>query len=186
MTEQLWTIRGERIVNQLNEVSTVSDLEDNIEREFPTTKKRQHATGEVTVQAIEYIPYLGMKMLHIRSNTVSNGNPYKQAIQLTKVPFSSQSGSGVITLQAADGTEFHAAPINLAMHNAKVRCNCMDFHYRFANYNAQDKSLVGKPPPPYVKKTNRPPVNPNQVPGLCKHLLKVVQQVQATGLILPS
>jgi hypothetical protein len=88
---------------------------------------------------------------------------------------------------ASDGQDYHVQPLQLAGHNVKVRCNCMDFYFRFANYNAQDKSLVGKPPPLYRRKTTtRPPVNPGQVPGMCKHLLKLVQTLQGAGLVAPD
>lgn len=178
-----WVLRGERILQQLQEVSSVPDLEDNIERGFPETRKRQHATNEVTINNVQYMPYIGMKMLHVKSTSQSNGNEYRQALQFNGVQFAAQDGPDVATFAASDGEDYHVAPLELSGHNVKVRCNCMDFHYRFANYNAQDKSLVGKPPPLYQRKTNRPPVNPAQVPGMCKHLLKLVEMLRRYGLI---
>lgn len=180
---EYWVLRGERILQQLEETSTVPDLEDNIERGFPATRKRQHATNEVTIRNVQYMPYIGMKMLHVKSSSLSNGNEYRQALQFNGVKFAGQDGPDVATFTASDGEDYHVAPLQLSGHNVKVRCNCMDFHYRFANYNSQDKSLVGKPPPLYQRKTNRPPVNPMQVPGMCKHLLKLVEMLRRYGLI---
>lgn len=199
MEEKQWFMRGARVLQQLaaearkqaelealNEVSTAPDLDDNIRSEWPTTRKRQNATGEVSVANIEYIPYIGMKMLHIRSSTNSNGHAYNQSIQFQRVIFDTMSlPEQNVTIDATDGNAAYIRPLDLAQHNVKVRCNCLDFHFRFANYNSDDKSLVGRPPPPYVRKTtDRPPVNPNHVPGICKHLLKVVQTLQSSGLIV--
>lgn len=181
--DEFMLLRGDRILQQLYEMSSVPDLEDNIEQGFPHTKKRQHATNEVTVSNVQYMPYLGMKMLHVKSISSSNGHQYQQALQFLRVDFDDQKQPDNATFQASDGADYHIKPLQLSGHNVKVRCNCLDFYYRFANYNSQDKSLVGRPPPPYQRKTNRPPVNPDQVPGMCKHLLKLVDNLTQAGLI---
>lgn len=176
-------LRGERILQQLEEDSSIPQLQQNIEQGFPETRKRQHATNEVVISNVQYVPYIGMKMLHVKSLAASNGNQYQQALQFMRVNFESEDTDTNATFQASDGEDYHIQPLNLSGHNVKVRCNCLDFHYRFANYNAQDKSLVGKPPPLYQKKTNRPPVNPSQVPGMCKHLLKLVEMLRRYGVV---
>lgn len=184
-------IRGERIERQLNEaqdlleLSTEVQLDQNIRAAWPNTRKRQNATNEVTISNVEFIPYIGTKMLHVKSVSQSNGNAYKQALQFNQVTFANQDSPDVVTFQSVDGQDAHAAPIQLATHNVKCRCSCMDFHFRFANYNSADKSLVGRPPPLYHRKTTtRPPVNPMQVPGMCKHLLKLVDTLQGQGLVV--
>lgn len=197
MEEKFMLLRGARIVQQLNqlreepqqqpldEVSTVPDLEDNIAQAFPRTTKRQHATGEVDVNYVEFIPFVGVKYLHVRSTTLSNGHNYQQAIQFMRVQFDQQETPDNVSIMGNDNVVYHVHPIKLNNHNVKVRCNCLDFHFRFANYNSTDKSLVGRPPPPYVRKTTtRPSVNPEQVPGMCKHLLKVVEVLEQNGLVI--
>lgn len=189
-TSNYMFIRGERILKQLEEnqelleVSTQVQLDQNIRAAWPDTRKRQNATNEVTISNVEFMPYVGTKMLHVKSQSRSNGNAYKQALQFTQVDFEQVDSPEVVTFQTVDGREAHAKPITLAGHNVKCRCNCMDFHYRFANYNSADKSLVGRPPPLYRRKTTtRPPVNPMQVPGMCKHLLKLVATLRGQGLV---
>jgi hypothetical protein len=54
----------------------------------------------------------------------------------------------------------------------------MDFYWRFAMYNDKDDSLLGKPPAPYVKKTDREPQNPKQVPGVCKHITALADKLR--------
>lgn len=177
-------IRGARILQQLSEDSTEDQLDTNIRREWPNTKKRQNATGEVVIQNIQYIPYIGTKFLHVKSTSQSNGHAYRQALQFVKVVFENADTPNNVTATATDGEEFHCQPIDLTNHNAKVRCSCLDFYYRFAFHNSGDNSLVGRAPPLYHRKTtNRPSVNPNAVPGLCKHLLKLVEILQGSGLV---
>jgi hypothetical protein len=65
----------------------------------------------------------------------------------------------------------------------KVRCDCPDFRWRFAWYNDQKEALYGLRPPPYRRKTNRPPVNPRHLPGMCKHLMNVVKILASRQVI---
>jgi len=182
MNQPYYFMRGARILVQLDEMSTQADLRNNIETSFPTTKKRQHATNEVTIQGVEYIPYVGTKMLHVRSTATSNGHTYNQAIQFLNTTF----GDGLysVTIQSRDGQTHQLHPISLTNQNVKVRCNCLDFYYRFAQHNHQDKSIVGRAPIPYQRKTqDHPEVNPDHVPGMCKHLLKVVEKMRNDGIV---
>lgn len=182
-------VRGARILTQLeemdrlDELSTVPQLKTNITTGFPETRKRQHATGEVSINNIEYIPYVGTRMIHARSTSNSNGHQHRQAIQFLDVKFEPADTRQNITITATDGKDYHMQQISLSKQNTKVRCDCMDFYWRFANYNAADKSLVGSAPALYQRKTNRPPVNPDQVPGLCKHLIKLVDQLRGIKLV---
>lgn len=182
MNQVYYFVRGSRILDQLNEMSTTTKLRNNIETSFPSTKKRQHATNEVQVTSLEFIPYIGTKMLHVRSTTTSNGHEYKQAIQFLNTVFGNDPNQ--TSVQALDGQEFRVQPISLINQNVKVRCNCLDFYYRFAHYNHQDKSIVGRAPLPYQRKTqDRPEVNPDHVPGMCKHLLKVVETLRSMRIV---
>jgi hypothetical protein len=65
----------------------------------------------------------------------------------------------------------------------KVRCDCPDFRWRFAWYNDKQKALYGVRPPPYKRKTDRPPVNPRQLPGMCKHLFSMVKILGSRGVV---
>lgn len=182
--DNLKLIRGARILQQLNEDSTEDQLDTNIRTAWPNTTKRQNATGEVVINNIQYIPYVGMKMLHVKSTSQSNGHNYNQALQFVKVVFENADTDENVTATATDGTEFHCQPIDLTVHNCKVRCGCLDFYYRFSFQNSGDRSLVGRAPPLYQRKTTtRPSVNPTNVPGLCKHLLKLVEMLHGSGLV---
>jgi hypothetical protein len=185
--EEYRIIRGARIVQYLDELyedSTVPQLRTNIVQAFPNTRKRQHVIGEVTIANVQFIPFLGTKFLHVKSTSRSNGNAYKQAVQFMRVDFDQEEGPNNITFTAADGRDYHMQPIILTGHNVKVRCNCLDFYHRFAAWNHQDNSIVGRAPLPYQRRTNtRPEVNPDHVPGMCKHLLKLMDELRRQGIV---
>lgn len=183
-TDDYLLIRGENFSNFLLERSTHDQLYANIERAFPDTKKRQHATNEVRIQNLTMLPYVGMKMIHVFADVTSNSDSkYKVGIQFLGVEFSEVANSSVTTFVGRDGEEYHVKPIELSASNVKVKCECLDFYWRFAAYNAPDKSLIGKAPPPYTKKTNRPPANPSRTPGVCKHIIKVVERLKTLNIV---
>lgn len=177
-------IRGERILTQLNEYSTLDDLENNIERGFPATTNRQHVTSQVNIRDVYYQAFLPSKTLRVHSTSMSNGNQYSQSIDLLMVKFETEESEENITIESNSGVDHYVRPVQLSTHNAKVQCNCLDFYHRFVTHNKQDKSLAGKQPPLYQRKTtDRASVNPSQVPGVCKHLLKLVDTLKQTGLL---
>lgn len=147
---------------------------------FPKTHKRQHVVGDVRVQKLQYVPYPEAGRLGINSVTkTTNGDMHQQRMVIEGVDF---DANGTAQVVGSVGRPVPLVPINLFDSNCKVNCNCMDFYWRFATWNAGDGALDGKAPPPYVKKTDRPPVNPSQSPGLCKHLIAVFDRMEQDGI----
>lgn len=177
---RLRVVRGERIVQALEEEATYDKLRQNIQVGFPNTQKRQHATGEVNVTNIQYVPVAGG--LQVKSLSRSNGHDYNQVIVFSDVPHN-DDGEGA-TFMGTDGQEHTIEPISLQGSRVKVNCGCLDFHYRFAMQNYSDDALQGMKPPLYQRKTTtRPPANPAQVSGVCKHIIKLVDTLRQQGLI---
>jgi hypothetical protein len=186
MTQYL-DIPGEEISATLTESATYNDLYNNIRQEFPDTRKRQNATNEVNVQEVRYIPVRTTAeggALQIAASTRSNGHEYKQQLLFSDVNFDPEDADDNITFKATDGQDYHVKPITLTGNRIRVNCSCMDFHYRFAMWNYNNGTLLGRKPKLYRRKTeNRPPVNPGQVDGLCKHLIKVCDRLRQQRLI---
>lgn len=173
-------LTGWELTQLLLERSTATQLDQNIRTAFPNTRARQHLAPSVTLDSIAFTPYVGVNMLHVKSTT----GQHQQAIQFMGVQFVPAQADGTATVVASDdGRDYYFKPIVLSAHMAKVRCSCLDFRFRFAAYNNTDQSLIGRAPPPYTRKTNRPPVNPNQVPGICKHLIRVLDELEADGVV---
>lgn len=172
-------------VFELFEDATIPQLTRSIEVGFPDTRKRQHATNEVRVDQIQYLPLKGNGILRIQSATTStNGNKHKQFLDLRNVNFESGNTATNATFTSKSGEETSVQPIRLNTTNVGVYCDCEDYNMRFANYNLNNNCHVGPIPPRYVRKTTtRPPANPARVPGMCKHLLKIVQDLRGYGLL---
>lgn len=166
----------------LYEESTYPELYSNIQTAFPNTKKRQHEAQKINVTSIKFIPFKTKNTLQVKATATSKGNQYSLIIQFSDIAHNVENKKQVV-FTAVDGSRYRINPIRLSQTNVKVRCNCLDFYYRFAAWNYEDKSLVGRSPPLYQKKTDRPPVNPAQVPGLCKHLIKLFTTLKRQGIV---
>ena len=67
-----------------------------------------------------------------------------------------------------------------------VVANCADFVYRWGWYDYYNANcMYGPAPRPYKKVagSNRQSVNPNKIPGICKHVLGTVKALESKGVI---
>jgi hypothetical protein len=143
--------------------------------------ERTEKSRQVQLNNLTYIPMANNAKLKIGSNTTShNGHDYWTTLVFDNVNYLESEEPQSFNFTGSDNTEYF---IQRVPHNTqvKVNCSCLDFHYRFAVWNNKFKSLDGNPPPPYIKKTNRPPVNPMQSPGACKHIMKMMDDLRANN-----
>jgi hypothetical protein len=89
-----------------------------------------------------------------------------------------------VAFVASNKQKYHVERIDPRENDVYVRCECQDFYWRFNWYNADDKSLYGRRRAPYEPTGTRPPVNPDEVPGFCKHLLKLIKALEQSGLVV--
>ena len=52
----------------------------------------------------------------------------------------------------------------------RVRCSCQRYRFLYASANKFAGASCGAEFPAYEKKTDRPPLNPEKKPGICKHV----------------
>lgn len=141
--------------------------------------ERSQKANQVQLDNLTYIPMANNAKLKIASNTTSNnGHDYWTSLLFDNVNYLDEESPNAYTFTGSDNTEYHIERLP-ANTQVKVNCSCLDFHYRFAVWNNKFRSLDGNPPPPYVKKTNRPPVNPMQSPGVCKHIMGLMNSLKA-------
>lgn len=175
-------IRGPRIIQQLEE-TTYADLERETLHFIPRTKKRQFAVTPVQIQNIELVPFNQSGALEARATANSNGNTYQPIILFQGVEFQDEDTPENVTFTGTDGQEYHILPIQLRTTNVKVRCTCLDFRWRFSVQDQKADALYGEGPGLYQKVSNRPPNNPRNVPGICKHLMKLVVELRNSHLV---
>lgn len=156
------------------------DLYISTVRAFPNTEMRQYATQPIRITNIRWTPFRGTKTLFVKGLAQSEGNEYNPIVLFKNVDYTLNE----LTLAASDGGTYKLGKISLEHQNVSIRCNCPDFRWRFSYFDSLDKSLYGRKPPKYVKAegSNRPPANPLQLPGMCKHLIKLVEVLQKANL----
>ena len=187
MKKKLHFIRGKRIEDQLiREDTSVNDLEQKTRQFDPTTTKRQNATGQIQVQQMKLTAGQrdGSGVLEVESVIKSDsGNQYQAIMSFSGIDYQDEDTNDNVTFTGADGQDYHMAPISLSAQNVKVRCTCLDFRWRFSVQHQNQGTLYGPGPDIYQKKTDKQPNNPNNVPGVCKHLLRLGQELKANRIL---
>ena len=185
MSEQKYMlIRGPRIIQQIDEDSTYSDLERGTVQGFPNTTKRQHVVQPVQIVRMEFVPFIPTGNLRVDATARSGPKTYKPQALFNEVEYQDEDTNDNVTVQSSNGEPIHIVPIDLSQNTVKVRCDCLDFYYRFSQWNFNDDSLYGNKPPTYQRKTaDRPDVNPTQVPGICKHVMKTILGLRDAGML---
>lgn len=145
---------------------------------------REQNANRVQVQEVNLIPSIQDKTLTAKSRTRTTDKHYETIIVFSGVKFFNEGGHGRQEFQASDGTTYFIDPIRPYKSNVKVRCTCLDFYFRFSVWDQRDKALTGDPPEPYYRKTDSyPPVNPEKVSGVCKHIIKLTNYLKQERLI---
>lgn len=162
--------------------SSLSDLYQSAVEAFPHTTKRQYAVDPVEVKSISWLPYLGMRTLLCRALIESNGREYNSLVLFRGVNFFPNRHPELIEITDQDGQHHFVERMFNDINNVNVRCNCPDFRWRFRYYDHLDHSLYGNKGARYQSQGG-PPANPKELPGMCKHLMKVMQNLNDAGLL---
>jgi hypothetical protein len=194
MKKDYMFIRGARIAKQLEQFlaeTTYAELERNTLNSMPG-ENRANATNSVQIRDLQLIPYENALGVNSVVNSINSGSSYQPQVMFLDVEYINRDQQDAdqletdprsVTFQGPDGKDYTIMPISLARNNCKVRCTCLDFRWRFAMYNDQDGSLFGEGPGLYQKKTDRQPNNPQRVPGVCKHILKLVDELKRNNIV---
>ena len=162
---------------------TLNKLNKSTIDAFPDTKKRQNITGSVNVSRVKFIPFKSSNALKIEAETLSGTNKHQCSMVFDDVFYEESDSNQTKTFKGVDDENYHIHQLDRTINDVKVSCSCMDFQFRFARSNFSIGGLDGNPPPTYVKKTDRPDVNPKSAPGMCKHLIKLTDHLQLTKLL---
>lgn len=170
-------------VEDLNEDSTMHQLKSTVNVFFDTG--RQSRAKRVQVPNMELVPSLNDNTLIAKADTATENGKYETVVLVDKVQYVQPNARHAINFTGIDGAEYWILPLKSNRNYVKVRCSCLDFYYRFAIWNHKNGSLLGDPPPPYVRKpgSNRAPVNPDKVDGVCKHIMGLADRMRADNIM---
>lgn len=146
------------------------------------TDRRLSATDTTSVVNIDLVPQRG-KLTAKADVRGSQNKMYQVLIQFQTVKYNPPANTDRVTFVAAEQT-YAISPIDIGNSNVKVRCQCLDFRFRFAMINSADGSLFGNRPPIYrpVPNSVRGAANPSKTPGICKHIKCLMDELESGGL----
>jgi hypothetical protein len=152
--------------------SSLNTLYQSAVDAFPNTRKRQFAVGEIEIENVRAVPYLGMRTLFVQSGARNQDRHYSPVILFRDVNYN-ENGEIIIEYQ---GDEYRFDRLSLNNNDVLIRCNCPDFYWRFTHYNHLDHSLYGRDRA-FYQNQGGPPANPQEMPGMCKHLLALIRDL---------
>jgi len=163
--------------------STFDDLFGSAVEAFPNTTMRQHATDPIRVAGFKWTPFPGVKTFLLKAVATNEDRQYNTVMLFKNVVYRDGPGPGVVKLKISLNESRYIEKLTPDQHNVLVRCNCPDFYWRFNYYDHVDRSLWGNKRGLYEPVSDRGPINPKEMPGMCKHLMKMMYTMQESGLV---
>lgn len=163
--------------------SSLNDLYDSAVDAFPYTLKRQHAIQPVRITNIHWTAHPKFRTLYVRGLAESDGHVYNPTILFKGVRYHEHIATDRLLLTTTNGNKYFIEHLDHQHTQVQVRCNCNDFGFRFRYYNFLDHSLFGPKGHKYEAKGVRPPANPQEAEGVCKHLIKLTKVLQQSNLL---
>lgn len=177
-------IRGKRLLQQLIQEASYAELDSNSRTRLKTLTGRENDAVKTRVINLQLVPAVPSSVLKIESTIQGETNRYNCVMQFDNIVYDKEATNTNVEFIGPDSKTYFMQPIKLATNNVRVFCSCLDFRWRFAFANSKNNSLYGNVPPPYAKKTDRQPVNPQNVPGVCKHLIKLAETLSESGVVV--
>ena len=92
-------------------------------------------------------------------------------------------------VEDAEGHRHIVVKPNLMYNDVQCRCSCESFRFSYAYADRKNRAMAGDNFPTYIRKTPLPPmgiprINPNQIPGVDKHLIIAMDVLAREGLVL--
>jgi hypothetical protein len=164
--------------------SSTHDLYQNIKLAFPKTRYREHAYQPIKIMKIEWTPFLGLKTLFVKGAAINpeTHKEYNPIIVFKEVKYhKTRDKIGLVEIATQDEKKYLFEKLSHVNNDILVKCNCMDFEYRFRHYNFVDHSLYGRDRKKY--ESDGPSANPKELAGVCKHLIRLIQALDDAKIV---
>lgn len=149
-------------------------------------RAQQYKAGKVGALDFKYLPREKQLYIHAQARSSSGHRIYKTSIVFDQLPHSDvqKHGFNLPYSSHGQGAElFLQQPTSST--KCRLRCQCADYYFMWEYWNKQNKGLLG-PHKTYVRvspPSGRPPVNPDESPGLCKHLLAMLKYLITNKIV---
>ena len=154
--------------------------------------KRVERTPYIDVEIINVIPYFGTKSILFSSRSTSGtvNLQYPTVIAFYNIEFLfgvENWRRGMLKFEnpelnqivVCEQPDYRRTPV-------RVYCGCPDFYYSFAYPDFHKECYYGTKPKPYKRvmpPSNYPKKNPDNIPGLCKHELNLINVLIKQGYV---
>lgn len=165
--------------------SNLQDLYTSTVQSFPRTTKRQYATDLIRIIELNWTPFVGVHTLFIKglAHSEESGKTYSPMVLFKGVNYhGTKDNQNWIEIVANDGRYYVIERLNKD-NNVLVRCDCADFRWRFNYTDHIDTSLYGRVRKKYEAEMNPGSANPLEMPGMCKHLIKLANSLDHAGIL---
>lgn len=156
---------------------------------FKPWRKKYSKCGAIKMQ--KPIPYRGTSSV-LFSALIKGVSQYpdthKCTIMFSGLKFAKEPFKGCIDVEYK-GTMYYVEKPSLNKTTIRVRCSCKDFYFVFSYWDYVNRAILGPKPKKYTRKTpppsqgGRPYVNPDKIPGLCKHVFQFLRYLKSKGYI---
>ena len=133
------------------------------------------------------VPYVGTKSLLIQATChglTQDGVKHIINVQFSGIDFREEpvENAEMKELEYKGEKYYYKKPT--LENEVTVRCSCLDYYFTWAFPNKKAKALFGALPKKYIRKTTTYPArNPDQVPGICKHIYQLQSYLRNEGWI---
>ena len=157
---------------------------------FKAWRKKYSKPGSIVLN--KPIPYKGTAS--ILFNATMKGvtqypDNHRVMIMFSGLKFAKEPFKNCLDIEYK-GTVYYVEKPSLNKSCIRVRCSCKDFYFCFSLWDYLNRAIVGPKPKKYVRKTpspsqgGRPYKNPNHIPGLCKHIFWLLQNLKQRGWVV--
>lgn len=153
--------------------------------------KRVERTPFIDLVIKDVIPYFGTKSILFRGDCTSGSTKqhYPSVIAFYGIEFIDGEENwkrnmlkfenpGTKEVVVCNQVDYRRSPV-------RIYCACADYYYTFAYPNFNKNCYFGRKPKPYKKVANSgyPRRNRDNIPGLCKHALNMIDVLAKQGYV---
>lgn len=160
---------------------------DEIVRRTSSLRFQQYKTGRILRFKLKYDKPTNLLYAMAEILALDGINTYKTTL-VFKTVASQSNKTKVFPLQffTKEGKPIYVEKPSYE-HHIVTRCQCLDFRHMWMWYDRPYKALLGKAIPyRRVPGSNRPPKNPDKVPGLCKHIFQILRYMYRRNLLITN
>lgn len=149
-----------------------------------TFRKKFYKVKKSTLVAVTYNLRNRRLVAKFECLPSSGGSIHLQTIVFNKCDWDEvQSEEFPLYVEDKNGKAFYIPMLSTNKTEIQVKCSCPSSRYDWEWYNKNNvkgkSALIGQPRKyKKVPGSNRPPRNPNKIPGLCKHLVESLVVLQ--------